>query len=363
MSGPKQTLWAIEPHTQAKHEILQRYLHAWLPIISAYNSRVVFIDGFAGPGEYSGGEEGSPILAMRALIEHAHAHAIRSTVSFIFFESDAKRAAHLEGAISPFRAKLPSGSTASVHHGEFSPLLTGVLDQIGVSGRQLAPSLVFIDPFGVSGVPMELVRRVMATPSCEVLINFMVGYAHRFITAPEFEPHLNIIFGTHSWLDGRSMNGHERVDFLRRMYLHELQRKDVGGSARYARAFSMLDRKNQPIYDLVFATNHPVGIDRMKDALWKIDKNGGGRYSDATDPGQATLLDATVSHDAALIAMLKAEFAGQTVDWSCVEERIRQSPFRILKTPLTQAARDPKSGITISPTVRPINGGSRFKFS
>jgi len=34
------------------------------------NKRILFIDGFAGPGEYTKGEEGSPIIAMRSLTEH-----------------------------------------------------------------------------------------------------------------------------------------------------------------------------------------------------------------------------------------------------------------------------------------------------
>ena len=63
---PKDTIWPIEPHTCAKHQILRKYLDAWLPILGTYNKRIVYIDGFAGPGEYKGGEPGSPIIALEA---------------------------------------------------------------------------------------------------------------------------------------------------------------------------------------------------------------------------------------------------------------------------------------------------------
>jgi len=43
------TVWALEPHTAKKHEILRRYFEAWLPILANSNGRVVYIDGFAGP--------------------------------------------------------------------------------------------------------------------------------------------------------------------------------------------------------------------------------------------------------------------------------------------------------------------------
>ena len=67
---PKDTIWPIEPHTSAKHQILRKYLDAWLPILGTYNKRIVYIDGFSGPGEYTGGEPGSPIIALEAARTH-----------------------------------------------------------------------------------------------------------------------------------------------------------------------------------------------------------------------------------------------------------------------------------------------------
>jgi len=70
MSKTTDTIWPREPHTEAKHAILRKYLDAWLPIITRWNGRVVYIDGFAGPGEYIGGDNGSPIIAIKAVLEH-----------------------------------------------------------------------------------------------------------------------------------------------------------------------------------------------------------------------------------------------------------------------------------------------------
>lgn len=363
MSGPKQTVWPIEAHTRAKHLILKRYLDAWLPIISRNRGRVVFIDGFAGPGVYDAGEEGSPAIAMRALIDHGFRQVIKSNVHFLFFEADARRAARLGEVIAPLAQQLPQGSSATVLQGAYAELLTGALDEIEANGRQLAPSLVFIDPFGISGIPMSLVRRVLATPSCEVLINIMTGYMHRFISQKEFEGPMDQVFGVPNWRDGLALAGAERVDFLRRLYLAELTRTDVAGRARYARLFSMLNKANQPIYDLVFATNHPLGIDRMKDALWKVDASGGERFSDATDPTQPTLLDDAGDHDADLLAMLRTTCCGKTVAWPDLEEHIRQSPFRIRKQFLKKTAKTAGSGLTMQSPTRALGPLTRFTFA
>src|SRR5262245_65441693 len=70
--APRDTIWPLQPHTAAKHRILRCYLDAWLPIMGSWNGRILIVDGFAGPGVYSGGEEGSPIIALRALMDHRH---------------------------------------------------------------------------------------------------------------------------------------------------------------------------------------------------------------------------------------------------------------------------------------------------
>src|SRR4051794_21996687 len=70
------TVWSAEPHTVAKHRILQAYLSAWMPILTRQSQKVGqqgkvrYIDGFAGPGIYQKGEKGSPILALEAALEH-----------------------------------------------------------------------------------------------------------------------------------------------------------------------------------------------------------------------------------------------------------------------------------------------------
>jgi hypothetical protein len=95
---PKTTIWDLEPHTAAKHEILRRYIQAWAPILSQANfPHLVFVDGFAGPGRYSEGEEGSPVIALKAVIDQPR--PIKAKVNFHFIELDEKRADHLTSEI------------------------------------------------------------------------------------------------------------------------------------------------------------------------------------------------------------------------------------------------------------------------
>lgn len=72
------TTWPLEPHTSAKHEIMRRYLGGWFPILGSAHRRIVFIDGFAGPGVYDHGQHGSPVIALNTLLNH---QAVRPTAS------------------------------------------------------------------------------------------------------------------------------------------------------------------------------------------------------------------------------------------------------------------------------------------
>lgn len=333
VAGKSSTVWAREPHTEAKHIILRKYLDAWLPILTKYNERVIFCDGFAGPGAYSGGEEGSPIIALKAFLEHSYRPSISAEIQYLFIEADAERCEALRQAVRGL--SIPNNVHVEIRNDEYEISFGNILDKLEKDGHQLAPMLVFIDPFGIKGISLEVVKRIMSNSKCEVLITYMIGSTHRFIETPEFEDPCDQLFGCTDWRDAKSMSGRDREEFLRQLYYKQL--KELVG-AKYVRSFTMKNKKNRTIYDLFFITNSAKGIDAMKAAMWNVDQTGAYSFSDATDPGQQTLFSNHPPWDQ-LFEMLRAEFAGKEVRWPLVEEAIRRTPFRILKRPLKAAAK------------------------
>jgi len=123
MAAPKSTIWELEPHTRAKHAILRRYLQAWTVILTQGGfPEVVYIDGFAGPGRYAGGEDGSPIIALRAALDHH----ITSRMTFLFVEEKADRAQVLRDIVDSlpvpgnFLIQIEGGTTFEEAYGRFS---------------------------------------------------------------------------------------------------------------------------------------------------------------------------------------------------------------------------------------------------
>lgn len=78
--GQKSTTWELDSHSVGKHIVLKGYLDAWFPIMGSRRGRILFIDGYAGPGMYTGGEEGSPLIAIRAYKEHSALNNIQAEV-------------------------------------------------------------------------------------------------------------------------------------------------------------------------------------------------------------------------------------------------------------------------------------------
>jgi three-Cys-motif partner protein len=278
------TLWHLEPHTLGKHLVLRRYLDAWFPIMGSWSGRILFVDGFAGPGKYADGEDGSPMIALKSMIEHRAKGKISAEVVFMFIEKDRARAEHLRTVVEPLRAKLPATSKVDVINGVFDDTLAEVLDQLDSQAKMLAPCFVMVDPFGVADTPMSVIQRVLGNPRSEVYISFMYEFINRFKGEPGFDENLDRLFGTPDWRAGMALQDPTtRKAFFYGLYERQLRR----AGARYVVHFELY-QANRLVYAIFFGTQSLVGCDRMKQAIWKVAPFGDFAFR-STRSGQLTL--------------------------------------------------------------------------
>ncbi len=282
----EEVIWELEPHTKAKHEILRYYLGAWFPILASVHSRVVYVDGFAGPGEYKGGESGSPVIALEVAKNHMHASKYFKKISFLFIEKDNRRADHLEKLINVM--SLPSNYKVRVERGSFEVSISSILDDITKREKKLAPSFFFIDPFGPDGFPISLMAKIADQPRSEVLINFSYQPLNQWFLQDEKKHNVvDGLFGGNVWRKVLSISDpKEKEEYLRQTYQEALQK--LGWRIR---PFKMVNRYNQTQYYLFFATKNPLGMLAMKRAMWKAAPGGEFSYYDISNPSQARLLD------------------------------------------------------------------------
>ncbi len=297
---PHETVWPLDDHTRAKHEILSGYLKAWFPILGSRHRVVRYVDGFCGPGRYSGGEPGSPLVAIDAA--RTHGSKITGDIHFWFIDERQDRIEHLREELT--KSTLPSNRKVSARPGRFDEAIEPELAAMESSGSP-PPSFFFIDPFGFKGIPFSTIARILKLAKCEVLINFMAGHMNRWLEHKDEKilGHIDQLFGTDDW---RSI---ARDSDDRIMALQTLYQGQLAGVAKYVRRFEMRNRDDRPIYYLFFASNNRLGHTKMKEAMWRVDDSGEYRFSDAVDPSQMVLF--RDNHDAMLAKNIESEFRQQ----------------------------------------------------
>jgi three-Cys-motif partner protein len=152
-------------------------------------------DGFAGRGTYSDGKPGSP-LNLHGIARDVVAAGIADEVELLFVERDADNHAQLTRA-SAAEPVVPGVVSNPPEHAEFAAAPRRVLGP-GHVGKRPRPAFWFVDPFGFSGMPLSLMRQILAPPRSEVFITFMVREANRFLETPQHQPHIAETLGLSS---------------------------------------------------------------------------------------------------------------------------------------------------------------------
>lgn len=290
MPDPRTTAsWRLAPHTAAKLAILGAYLRAWFPILSRGQNfdRVIYIDGFAGPGRYTGGEDGSPIVALKAALG-AQGPQLRVPFEFHFVERRRQVVNTLNANIAALRKQGQIFSTTEiyVHSGlTFEEAYEKVIRPHLVA-HPSAPVFALVDPFGWTGLPMRILTDLMKRPSTEILINFMFEEINRFLNHQQQEKNFDELFACADWRKGYERTGGTRKKFIHDLYRDQLQQ---AAGARYVRSFEMRNDRNSSDYFLYFVSNNLLGLGKMKEAMWKVDPGGGSTFSDATNFEQTVL--------------------------------------------------------------------------
>jgi len=310
--------WIYREHTAVKHEILRKYLGAWVRILGKYHPRICYFDGFAGRGEYTDGTRGSPVIAIEIagdLVKQGSA----SQVACVFIEKDPDNYENLESVIVQCDC---SGLKIHMFQNEFAEVIQEILEKIG--GR-LVPSFFFIDPFGFSGVPFGLVSEILTIPRTEVFFTFMYRELGRFLERPELEPTIDELFGTDPWRECRELTGGARESCLRELYVSQL-REQAG--VKYVWSFKVrMTEKRQTIYYLIHATNHFRGLDIMKGIMYTQGAGGTFAYlgpEDASYRQQMRLFVDDADDVQSLKGYLLERFARQKLSYEQVKEKSYQ---------------------------------------
>ncbi len=290
----------IEPHTQAKHQIIQEYITNLIITLYGTGKRGVttftFIDGFSGGGMYRHGDslwEGSPLRMIKAVREgyRQAKRAYSLDVQFIFIDEKHKHLnclrdyamaqAGLEELTDEREHKLTGEEGFLLERCEFRcGKFEGLVDYcINVAKKRKGHVFFLLDPFGWTKVSMASIRKINSLPKVEILYTFMINNIQRFVTERdkkqksgfqdvlEADGYYNL-----DELDGFGLDSINRIGkqcYLRNESMRLFREQ---GKAELVYSFSMIpDRFKSCIqYYLIHMSKNHRALEVMKESFWQI---------------------------------------------------------------------------------------------
>jgi three-Cys-motif partner protein len=206
------------------------------------------------------GEPGSPKIMHDRAVELVEAGLVEN-VGIRCSERDPTNCAHLKHVFD----QLPKhgGVTVKVTEETFQEVAERLLE-VAEKQHTPPPTFVFVDPFGISGVPLDLLRRLMKIERLEVFLTLMVRDPARFLEQENYAAPLTELFGGGAWRE--CIDTDDKPQCLMRKF----QNLVLGGIADYALPYRVFeDEKQTVLYYLVHLTNNDLGLREMKKAMMR----------------------------------------------------------------------------------------------
>jgi three-Cys-motif partner protein len=252
--------WWYPEHTAAKHEILQRYLGAWLSILGRHKShpQLVLIDGFAGRGKYMEGQPGSPAIMFERACAVADAGLVQkvwvrcaepNTANFQQLQDVCNGLSHPRVMVRPKQERFEDLARSFIAYAK--------------TQNPPPPTFIMVDPYGVKGVRLETLREVLRFDRVEVFLTFMVRDPSRHLEG-NYDVALTELFGGTAWR--QCIKDRDRSECLMRTF-QEVVTKDA---AEYVLPYKVHeDESKRVLYYLVHLTNNDRGMRVMKEKMIK----------------------------------------------------------------------------------------------
>ncbi len=301
--------WRYSEHTKVKHEVFSKYLEVWSNILGTYHSLHIF-DCFAGKGRYTDGSEGSPLKILKILVnlkenqgkpENAHCH---------FIEKNENNHSNLITEINNFRDQQENLDWLEIktYCDEFSNVLDEIIRDYD---DNISPAFFFIDPFGFGGIPLQIIKKILAFPKTEVFITFMTRDVNRFLESLPHRPSISELFGCDDIMEiitHEPYSGLSREQAILKLYRNQLH-EEIG--VRYTFPFQVkADTNLQTVYYLIHCTNHPMGCELMKTTMYKSGTEGRFGYF---GPAEGQLLLEYFTHTESLQEFLLEKYENRTI--------------------------------------------------
>jgi three-Cys-motif partner protein len=256
--------------SRVKVSIVTEYFSVWAKVILGATDRhghnqqtkIAYIDLFAGQGLYDDGMPSTPIRVLQTAVKD---QKIRSHLVSIFNDKDKRSSKRLEQEIAKVEGIDLLKYSPKVLSGEVGEELVHILKKM-----KLAPTLLFLDPWGYKGVSLGLLWSVLKDWGCDCIFFFNYNRVQSALYNPKVTQWVNAMFGDQraEVLRGRleSLSAKDRE----REIMKELEKalREIGG--QYVSKLRFLKAKGRGTsHYLVFVSKNFKGLEIMRPILAK----------------------------------------------------------------------------------------------
>ena len=282
MVNKKNSQKTMLAHSRAKVEFYEKYLERYLPIMSLtkYVSTINIYDVFCGRGVYENGGEGSPVRAIKAIVEAKKKYP--SNTRFILHLNDYDQN-NIDSVKQYIAQEVPdyrqycNVKFASV---DAESLLDNIANWL-TNTRNDERNLLFIDPYGYKTIHKDTIEKLMRNGKTEIILFLPVSFMHRFkdyALAPEGSESIaplrnfteDFFPEEHPMRNSEEeMNVHDYIDCLKDAFSY-------GG--KYYTASYQIEREKGKFFALFFMTSNLLGFEKILEVKWKLDEEDGNGF-------------------------------------------------------------------------------------
>lgn len=264
--------------TIVKLEMYGDYIKKWLPVFLATKNpflyKINIMDFFAGAGYDGNGSAGSPILAIKALMEYSdYFNKKIFSINVYLNDKNIEYCKRLEKNIDALDFDRDNINITIINK-EFQDAFQSLEPEM-----KKAANLLFLDQFGVKYITKKFFKHLIQIPHTDSLFFISSATYKRFCQ----DENISSIIG----LDPQIVQDTPATHIHR--LVTETYDSFIPDGFNYGVApFSI--KKGSNIYGLIFGSGHPLGMEKFLEVCWEKDKNTGEANFDIEGTGidQAT---------------------------------------------------------------------------
>ena len=301
-------------HTKYKIQYVSEYAKNWVYVASSNSAtNINFIDCMCNAGIYQDGDYCSAIEVLRIFRDCAYKYP-HKTYNLFLNDYDGNKIRIMREICSAIFSSYPQNLNIYFKNEDVNDYLNDIKKLYHQSFLYPSMTILYVDPYSFHTVKISSIENFISTTYCELLFNLFTSDFNR----NKVDTGIREVLG-----------GDYDIKNTKELLEHVIDRLRIG-KMRYFLSYPFRQQKNVEIYQILFAGPNDKGLDKLKDALWKI-FNGSEFYKTdlAKESGQMSLFSEEDNQEMAArryaqecINSLLSSFSGQIVPYTVIERYV-----------------------------------------